>query len=66
MAQATAPILDSADADIQECPPNVGYCGQSGQNLLNLSFTEIDPSATSCVQICCGAQGGFSLSGVVG
>jgi hypothetical protein len=35
------------DSDIQECPPNVGYRGQSGQHLLNLSFTAFDPSATS-------------------
>jgi hypothetical protein len=28
------------DADIQECLPNVGYCGQSGQHLLDLSFTD--------------------------
>src|SRR5262249_53552328 len=29
-------------------------------------MAEFDPSATSCVQICCGAQVGFSSSGVVG
>jgi hypothetical protein len=30
-------------SDIQECPPNAGYCRQSGQHLLNLSFTAVDP-----------------------
>jgi hypothetical protein len=29
-------------------PANVGYCGQSGQHLLNLSFTAFDPKRTSC------------------
>jgi hypothetical protein len=31
------------DSDIQECPPNVGYRGQSGQHFLNLSLTGFDP-----------------------
>jgi hypothetical protein len=43
----TAYVAFWHDADIQECLPNVGYCGQSGQHLLDLSFTAFDPQATS-------------------
>jgi hypothetical protein len=45
---------------------HVRYRRQPGQHMLGVRFSQFDPSATSCVQICCGAQGGFSLSGVVG
>jgi hypothetical protein len=51
--------------DIQDCPPNVGYRGQSGQHLLNLSFTAFDPNRTLAAEFA-DAQRGISYHCVVG
>src|ERR1700730_12131410 len=48
--QATAPLLDSAEAADQECPHNGCYRGQTGKHVLGLSFTEsARPSSSRCI-----------------
>jgi hypothetical protein len=68
--QATTTIGHDAsywhESDVPGCRRNVRYRGYTGSDLLALSFTGFDPYATSSVQICCGAQGGFSSRGVIG
>jgi hypothetical protein len=40
-------------------PLNVRCGGKTGRDLLVVSLTAFDPSATLGAQICCGAQRGF-------
>jgi hypothetical protein len=42
MAQATAPILDSADSDVPKCPRNVRHRGHIGREILTPSISHVD------------------------
>jgi len=43
MAQAVAPILDSTNSDVGECPRNVRYRGYIGSEILTASISHVDP-----------------------